>query len=553
MKKLICLLLTFCLLCGPALADGDPNVDGGGGDSGSGSGSAAWNPGDDGVRVTILQGTTPISILDYSNVQRSRTQQSFKTQCKLFYKNGGQLVPRFDQYTNIVPAVSLPRIVSSNGTSTIEALRNYFTDRTVLVNLADDAGLPFENLISGDYKLMLEPIAFFKYDNVQYAMTATEAALFDTKVGGDLKYWMGTLTHQNLPLAMFLERPDVGIQPWGGASSGRRSNIDIINYLGVGIVTFRPEEEVEPPELGDYVYRTDTDVITAAYVYNNRTSDITPDDNRYISFGILGRSYSVAYVCPGGAGQLVWVRWHTPSTPQDFDITVSDGSVISVSVVDVPDVEPPDPDFYDTNPGFRPEEAPGWGKCKSTTWSEWIPEWHPPVMMGPILIPGYWTFDKADYSASLDVEFRLTPDERVRTDVRYSSGYEMKSGYGVTADCTVNVYGSGGVLNRDVTPVQNVVAVFPEFGFRSYDRLLTPARADAFRTTWSFKPNKYSYYNNPTHFTPLWYPDDEDYTVPVAVFDAWTPGGMLYATVSDSVHIDGSVFDDWYIRVTESG
>lgn len=261
----------------------------------------------------------------------------------------------------------------------------------------------------------------------------------------------------------------------------------------------------------------------------------------------------MAYVCPGGAGQLVWVRWHTPSTPQDFDITVSDGSVISVSVVDVPDVEPPDPDFYDTNPGFRPEEAPGWGKCKSTIWSEWIPEWHPPVMMGPILIPGYWTFDKADYSASLDVEFRLTPDERVRTDVRYSSGYEMKSGYGVTADCTVNVTGSGGVLNRDVTPVQNVVAVFPEFGFRTYDRLLTTARADAYRTTWSFKPNKYSYYNNPTHFTPLWYPDNEDYTVPVAVFDAWTPGGMLYATVSDSVHIDGSVFDDWYIRVTESG
>ena len=40
-----------------------------------------------------------------------------------------------------------------------------------------------------------------------------------------------------------------------------------------------------------------------------------------------------------------------------------------------------------------------------------------------------------------------------------------------------------------------------------------------------------------------------DFPVALAVFDAWTPGGQLYATVKDSVYIDGSIYDDSYIRL----
>ena len=45
------------------------------------------------------------------------------------------------------------------------------------------------------------------------------------------------------------------------------------------------------------------------------------------------------------------------------------------------------------------------------------------------------------------------------------------------------------------------------------------------------------------------YPDDTDYVVALSVFDAWTPVGMLYTTADGSVHIDGNVYDDWYIRL----
>lgn len=66
---------------------------------------------------------------------------------------------------------------------------------------------------------------------------------------------------------------------------------------------------------------------------------------------------------------------------------------------------------------------------------------------------------------------------------------------------------------------------------------------------WSFKKNACSYYGSRVHFTPIWYPDDTQYPLPVYVMDAWTPGGELTATVSDSLQIYGSCLDDWYIHI----
>ncbi|MEM5816696.1 MAG: hypothetical protein AAGU16_02370, partial [Desulfitobacterium hafniense] len=468
---------------------------------------------------------------------------------KLYYKNGGSLTPIFTQYSNIVPAVTLPRIISTTGGSNIDAIKSYFTDQVVLTNLANDARIPYDDLASGTYKLMLEPISYFKYDGVFYAMTATEAALFDVQVSGQLKYWMGTLTHQNQPLSMYLQHTELGIQAWTGATSGKQANIDIINRLGVGIVSFTPQEEPEPPTgLGDYTYHTDTDVITAAYVDNDKDYDITPDDDAYVSFKILGKTYRVQYVCPGKSGQLVWVQWHTPSTPQNIIIRVSDGSTITASIQEVPNVEPPDPGFHDTHPSFKLKSVPDWGSQTTAAWSEWVPIWHPPVL----IIPGYWSFNRADYTATLNVDYKLTPDALVKTEIHYPGYDEMKSGYGVNAACDVRVKGSSGVTNSDVTPVQHVVAVFPEFDFQTYDRLLQPDQAGNYVTTWAFAVNRYSYYGRPTHFTPLWYPDETDYPVPLAVFDAWTPGGQLYTSVSDYVRIDGNMYQDGYIRLTQA-
>ena len=62
-------------------------------------------------------------------------------------------------------------------------------------------------------------------------MTATEAALYNQKSGGTLRSKMPSLTHQNLPLSIFLETPDLGYPAWGGTTSGKVSDSDILSAL----------------------------------------------------------------------------------------------------------------------------------------------------------------------------------------------------------------------------------------------------------------------------------------------------------------------------------
>lgn len=551
-------------------------------------GDSAWNPGDDGVRVSVMEGTTAIKTFDISNIERTRTQRCFVIHNKLYYKDGGQLTYKVDAYTNWTPPADklLPTIIpSSGGGNNIVAIRSYFTDEYVIRFLATKAGMAYEELISGDYKLLLEPIAYFKYNGIQYAMTATEAALLDVKTSGDLRFQMSNLTHQNQPLAMFLEHSDLGIAAWDGATTGRQSNIDILKKLGVGIVSFTPEILIPDPPQAEYVYRCNTSVITAALV-PNRGSDLTPYSHSeaggsvgYATFHINGSTYRKQMICPSGSSQLMWVRWTTPSTPCEMTITVTPphggGDIqIAVSVVELEEKTPPNPGYdgpgegpgithTEYRPNFRPVEAPDWGHQTSASWDQWIATLESEYIEDEDWVEDdsedgghwedssywvyWWDFGLATYDASLRVDFELTPAEEVPTAVRRNGKYIMGSGYGINAACAVSLtaHVSG---SDDVTPIQHVLAVFPEFDYQNYYRLLTPESRLSYRALWQFKRNPYNYNSNGVHYTPLWFPDG-DYTVPVAVFDAWTPGGMLYLTAEDTIKIKGSVYDDWYIRV----
>ena len=99
----------------------------------------------------------------------------------------------------------MPRIVSTSGSNNIAAIKSYFTDEQVIRSIAGLTGMDFTTLVGGDYKLLIEPFAFYKFEGVMIATTATEAALYDEQVGGLLRKRMTSLSHKNLPLAMFLE------------------------------------------------------------------------------------------------------------------------------------------------------------------------------------------------------------------------------------------------------------------------------------------------------------------------------------------------------------
>jgi hypothetical protein len=79
----------------------------------------------------------------------------------------------------------MPRIISSgSGQADIDEIKRYFCSEYTLMRIADVTGMDYEVLINGQYKILLEPIAYMTFQGVKMAMTATEAALFDRQLDG---------------------------------------------------------------------------------------------------------------------------------------------------------------------------------------------------------------------------------------------------------------------------------------------------------------------------------------------------------------------------------
>ena len=551
---LILVLLVTLLLPITAYAEGDGNIDHGGGGMGSGTSENYWNVRDEGVRITIVrskdkvQVTTPV---DLTNKHPDNIQVNFGKVSKLTYTNGRALTPNTNSYFYVNPSKEIPRIISSNsGQSSIAEIKSYFTDELIIRYIADITGFNYDVLINGEYKLLLEPIAYMTFGGIKYAMTATEAALLDQQLGGGLRSKMVSLSHKNLPLAMFLETPDLGYSAWDGSTTTAASNTDIISSLGLGIVRFK-DVEPEPPEVTtyDYEYRINTEVITSITV---RGSQADPDHHVTVRFTIGGKTYTVSNVYyPEGDSQLVWVRWTTPSTPQTMTIGVSvsgGGSAsqgtITAKIVDLSGNYPPNPVADDRNNSYSKPSVPSRTQKTSASWGIWRPWWHAYWVWhgsdenGYWCDHGWWEFDWDSYRASLSSSISIIPDAKNPT----ASGKTMKSGYGINQIVTANVSTN---QSSEVTDAQTAVTYFPEFQYKTYWRLLERT-SSGYSSKFEFASNKYSIYKRRTHFTPIWMPDGS-YTPYTWLIDCWTPDGMLSMNLSDLVTIQGSLWDDWHI------
>lgn len=561
MKRIISVLLSFAImltaLCVPAFAEGGTggsgNIDGGGGSMGNATSHGSWNPGNEGVRITVVRAsdhavvTTPF---DLSNKQPAAGIYHFGKVSKIQYNGGAALSPVQGGYSYKNPAQPIPRIISTNGNNNIEAIKRYFCSEYAVKLIAEQTGMDYETLIGGEYKILLEPIAYYKYEGVMIATTATEAAMYDEVVSGHLRTWMGSLTHKNLPLSMFLETADLGYPAWSGSTTQHATNSAIKSSLGLGIVRF--EEQPEEPTITtyDYEYRTNTEVITAVEVSGGQSD---PDNPVTVRFNILGTTYTVSNVYyPDGDSQLAWVRWTTPDTPQDVTITVSvsgPGSAqgtIQCKIVDLDENPPPNPVADDRNDSFSPSAVPSRAEKTSAQWSIWRPWWYAYWVWhstgkdsGYWCDHGWWEFDLDRYSASLSASMTITPDTMNPT----ASGTTMKSGYGINEVVTARVSSS---QRSATTALQNAVSYFPEFNYDSFWRLLDRVSISSSSSRLEFQTNEYSTYNRRTHFTPIWYPDGA-YTVNTWVIDCWTPVGMLSVNLSDTLTISGNLWDDWHI------
>lgn len=159
MKRLLALFLSLVLMLGavvPAYATGDGNFDGGGGGMGSGTSTNYWNPGMDGVRISVVNVDSHAVVgntIDWSNQNPSTNMIHFGKVSKLSYNSGRALSPVVGGYVCVRPAQSLPRIISTGDyPASIAAIRSYFTDEQVIRAIAGYVGIDFDTLIAGDYK-----------------------------------------------------------------------------------------------------------------------------------------------------------------------------------------------------------------------------------------------------------------------------------------------------------------------------------------------------------------------------------------------------------------
>ncbi len=558
-------------------AVGDGNIDTGGGGLGQGSSYNYWSSGDEGVRVTVVttsNGSAVTPSIDLTNKRPDNIVIHFGKISKSVYREGASLTPRTGTYHYINPEQSLPKIItSSSGGATLSAIKRYFTDEQVIKSIAGYVGMDFKTLVGGDYKLLLEPIAYVTINGIRTAFTATEAAKYNQVKGGQVRSKMSSLSHKNLPLAMFLETSDLGYPAWSGLKTEKVTDEQIISALGLGIVRFT---DVITPEVisADYEYRVNTDVVTAVTISGGQSD---PDHPVRVTFQILGRNYSVDHVFyPSGGQQLAWVKWHTPSTIQHITIQVSvsggggpSKGTITANIVDLDKNPPPNPIADDRNDAYNRGNAviPGSAQKTSAFWSVWRPWWREHwvwhsdwkyhsgshtdaceedcdsnhgrwVDEGTWKDEGWWEFDLESYSAGLEAAMKLSTDEKSPT----ATGSSIKSGYGV--NIKVNASASSNQTSA-TTPPQTAVSYFPEFYYKSYWRLLERTKT-GYHAEFEFQKNPYSTFQRKTHFTPIWMPDGT-YTVYTYLLDAWTPDGMLCMNLTDSVNINGNLWSDWHI------
>ncbi len=653
---IVCAILCLTLLPCSAFASGEVIGDGGGGQMGGGTYENGWQSGTGGkaaeaVRVSVINLDTKQTVgnvVDFTNVKFNgdmyvtTTVKNFTSiKNKLYYLNGGSFSwstsPNYDFHN---PTIQMPRVIlDGTGLADPDVLKTYFATRDVLNEVAEQCGVEYDLLVSGKYAILLEPVAYFNFQGIGYALSATEVAMYNqllTANGMTTVYSkLRSVSHNTLPLSMFLDTTKtiytgtntyevvsrLGLKVWTGSTNAAVSDADIKTSLGNMLVVF-PQSgggdtgdddggDDSPPAITgiDYVYNTDSDVISSVYV--TASSEINSSNPLTVNFTIKDSSGSVikriavpSIVIPKNEQQIVWCKWKTPTTPQNVTIeaSLSQPSKSSLSkttliaqIVDPQEILPPDPEATDLKPGGWSVPSSYYSSSGSTTkheWSVWActsrqvtgyPPTYPPSVkyvdgseakyhIGSCLVCNgsssfpvvhkqqyleYQTITVYDFytipsSMTVSADITLEADDINRCPTQYtqmhngSLKYYIKAGYGVRTFLDTTVNLYGSCTSNDYGMTVCADTTFPEFNYSTYNRLLESNGASGMY----FKPNLYSHWYNRVHFTPVWYPDGE-YRVKCEISSIWTPVGELKLTLSDYVMINGTVFDDWYVGLKD--
>lgn len=288
-------------------------------------------------------------------------------------------------------------------------------------------------------------------------------------------------------------------------------------------------------------YRTDTNVYFSCDIV--ALENINPDNPGFVTFSVTDQTGAQTtltfddFNSPAIGIQRAYVPFHIPDMTGELTVSISSSSnvvcdtkEIIATVVSSNENTPPDPTMDMNIPVLG--SLPTFAKSDHHEWVTYSARKN---------AAGEWEYEKLTHTASLETNFKLSPDSNIKT----AAGNTIGSGYGVTAEIESEIHSDSVFYD-----VQNVHCFFPEFMYKDYSRKLEIISQDTFNTTWGFQTNPYSHSNSRVHYIPPAYPDGL-YTVFATVRDAWTPVGELKGSVIAEVNILGSVYDDWYVSQTD--
>ena len=310
---------------------------------------------------------------------------------------------------------------------------------------------------------------------------------------------------------------------------------------------------------GDYV--EGFEVISSFYVTNEASSDIIPSDGvsfDFVAYSMNGSSTNVVsqqtwsnVVIPAGGRNLVYFKWRVPAgsagTTYFCKGTINPSRMtnetngsnntteFAVLAQSFATSQTPNTQYEDKAPsGYNANIATPTTKAGTATWNMWVYEG------GRLVLKNYGI-------TVTSVNPEVSPSANCSTAVKTGNVWTMKSGYGITMNWTPNIVSKSGCVmpsSDAYTSLQNVYATFSEFGYST--------ASNKYRTlesvggTYTFEANTDADNNERLHFIPV-YVENGNYIVSVTATQIWTPAGMITATRnSNTVNINGTIYDDWY-------
>ena len=294
-------------------------------------------------------------------------------------------------------------------------------------------------------------------------------------------------------------------------------------------------------------YFTDKDVIISALVRNYNPIAV-PEAEVRLTFA--GKNLIEKIPIPAGGSNRAVFRIRTPVNPGQYAITIAadpdnrinetnnNNNVLTqtVTIANENRVPMPDPDrssleqYYLTHGKTLPALSLPTSQRRHS-WQEIR------LKNGSYVTRTYWM--------QLDTDFSINPDPRVAIPGKPDL---TESGFGIECFAEMVITTNYDRPDKLVGP-QMVYLFYPEaaYGkspFTNYaDSLeILNGTKGAHNSLWQYPISPFSLTGSRLHYTPLWTPDGS-YDVMAQSFYAWSPVGQMYDFKSNSVTIEGDMYD----------